>query len=424
MDLHSPVGRFRPLSPNLNPSSIDSYNQYSTDLSSQTSVERTPLGGVENLVLLNGLITFMKQVILATFLLLAFLSSSLLGASFGSSSAKGTTSGSFLKLGAGARASALGEAYSAVADEASALYWNPAALTQIPGGSLTVMHAAYIESSAYDSAFVAQNLGRLGSVALGGQFFTVGPITQTDVQGNELGTLNPHDMAVSFGYGHTLGKGALGFSGKFIQSTLLHSAQTQALDLGLLSPVFFQERLRLSLVMTNLGGRLKYDREAFDLPQALKVGSRLHLSPTWMVSLEGVVPNDNRPYVALGTEYTIPVSSFTQVALRMGGNSRALGDLEGLNSLSLGSGLNLRSFSIDYAFLPMGDLGTTHRFSLSYKWGGVDEAPVSHKAKRRVPTVRPASMRELFRQRFGGLEGPQMQTDVPVETSLGEGRGL
>ncbi|MFA6433891.1 MAG: hypothetical protein WCW52_04280, partial [Elusimicrobiales bacterium] len=42
------------------------------------------------------------------------------------SSAVGTTGGSFLSFGAGARAIAMGGAYTAAADDASAAFWNPA----------------------------------------------------------------------------------------------------------------------------------------------------------------------------------------------------------------------------------------------------------------------------------------------------------
>jgi long-subunit fatty acid transport protein len=56
-----------------------------------------------------------------------------LAMSFGdfNSDAKGTTAAKFLALGVDARAEAMGQAYSAVADEASALYWNPGAMTRI-----------------------------------------------------------------------------------------------------------------------------------------------------------------------------------------------------------------------------------------------------------------------------------------------------
>src|SRR2546421_12565219 len=71
-------------------------------------------------------------------------------ANFGSSS-KGDIAASFLKLGVGARAIGLGEAYSALADDASALYWNPAALSEMSNpSSLALMHASYVDSSFFD----------------------------------------------------------------------------------------------------------------------------------------------------------------------------------------------------------------------------------------------------------------------------------
>ncbi|MFA6435429.1 MAG: hypothetical protein WCW52_12120, partial [Elusimicrobiales bacterium] len=54
------------------------------------------------------------------------LSTSGLQAAGFNSSAVGTTGGSFLSFGAGARAIAMGGAYTAAADDASAAFWNPA----------------------------------------------------------------------------------------------------------------------------------------------------------------------------------------------------------------------------------------------------------------------------------------------------------
>ena len=101
-------------------------------------------------------------------LVLALLPGALFGQSF-SSSAKGTTAADFLQLGVGGRAMGLGGAYTAVADDASALYWNPAGLTSVEKRDVTFMHAQYLQSSFYDYAAYAQNLGKYG--AFGAGFF-------------------------------------------------------------------------------------------------------------------------------------------------------------------------------------------------------------------------------------------------------------
>src|SRR5580693_1619639 len=110
-----------------------------------------------------------------------------------SSDATGTTTADFLKLGVGARADAMGGAYSAVADEATALYWNPGALTRIPekSASATLMHAPYVASSFFDYVGFAKNTNGSNAWGTGLQYFSAGTITETDNNGFEQGSFTP-----------------------------------------------------------------------------------------------------------------------------------------------------------------------------------------------------------------------------------------
>jgi hypothetical protein len=58
------------------------------------------------------------------------------------------------------------------------------------------------------------------------------------------------------------------------------------------------------------------------------------------------------------------------VSLRAGINTLGLGDIAGLSGLSAGAGIAFSSLSVDYALVPFGELGLTHRLSLSLKFGG------------------------------------------------------
>src|SRR5208282_3538836 len=105
-------------------------------------------------------------------LLVAF--STAVSASDFSSAANGTTGADFLNLAVDARAVGMGGAYSAVAPDATALYWNPAGLTNIGAYSASVMHAPYIASSYFDYAAYGQNLGKYGAFGVSWQYFSLG----------------------------------------------------------------------------------------------------------------------------------------------------------------------------------------------------------------------------------------------------------
>jgi len=331
--------------------------------------------------------------------------------SFGSS-AKGTTTAGFLKLGVGARAVAMGEAYSAAADEATALYWNPAALTRVRHRSATFMHAAYIDSSFFDYGAFAQNLGARGAWGAGLQYFSAGSITQTDQSGAQTGAFTPHDLALSAGYAYRMGPDSpldalegwsAGLSAKFIRSTILDSAQTAAADIGVLSPSLLSERLRLAFTAANIGGSMKFEQEPESLPLAFRLGSTYRIRDGFRAAFDLGLPRDNAPYIAMGTEYLLPAMNGWELAGRAGFNSRTIGDISGFTGFSFGFGLGYGSYVFDYVFVPFGSLGLAHRMSFSVRWGGTP-VRASRTLRERAPEqVPPPKVREYLRPASGPL---------------------
>jgi hypothetical protein len=126
-----------------------------------------------------------------------------------------------LAIGVGARALGMGGAYVAVADDSTAVYWNPAGLTHVQH-----MEVAAIQQGRDDTALNfgtnqvgsqyffmsgAATLPDIGSLGLAVMRFGVGNIDQTTSQGgsgppNVIGTFSEQDMAVLLGYAHNIGK--------------------------------------------------------------------------------------------------------------------------------------------------------------------------------------------------------------------------
>ncbi len=76
----------------------------------------------------------------------------------------GETGLSFLKLGVGGRALGMGEAYTAVASDPTAMYYNPAALSQTDNSQILLMHKEWIEGvkTDYLGATTTWNAFRFG----------------------------------------------------------------------------------------------------------------------------------------------------------------------------------------------------------------------------------------------------------------------
>jgi hypothetical protein len=295
------------------------------------------------------------------------------------SGAIGTTGAGFLNLGMGARPIAMGGAYSAVADDAAAVFWNPAGLVRSKGFSSLFMHASYLSGISFDYLSLAASNG---SSAFGGAmgYMDAGSIDQTadDAGGTLLGSYHPRDYYGTLSYASDLdiigaetGHFSAGISAKFLNSAIIEKARTFAFDAGLTGRVkIFGAPLRLGFVAQNLGSGVKYDTERDPLPTTYRLGGALDVSQNLLFSAEAVAPRGNAPYLLAGAEHRAYSSDKMSVFLRAGINTLTLSDISGFNGVSGGMGLAFSRLSVDYAVVLFGELGITHRLSMTFKFSG------------------------------------------------------
>lgn len=281
----------------------------------------------------------------------------------------GGSAGAFLTLPVGARSAGLAEGGVALAVDAHALFLNPAAMAALKTASVVGTHGAYIDSSFIDQIAYVRPLSGGSAWGAGLQYFSAGSVDETDLSGSTVGSFTPSDLALSGGYARTLGSVRVGGSLKYIRSTLVDSASALSLDLGVESNPLAGNKLKLGLAGQNLIGSLKYEQESSDLPMTVKAGAAYTVKGNWDAVLDVAFPKDEDSYYSVGTEYRLKMADPWGLALRGGYNTRT-SDVDGFTGFSLGLGVTRQAMTVDYAFLPFGDVGSTHWITLGWRVGG------------------------------------------------------
>ncbi len=280
-------------------------------------------------------------------------------------SGNGTSSANFLKQGTGARYLAMGGAAAASADDANALFWNPANLALAREASLSLTYGAQVESLNDQFAGYVQPAGRWGAFGAAMQMFSAGTLSQTDDTGARLGTFAPRDAAGLAGWGRRFfGNVTFGLNAKLVQSRILSSASTWAADAGL---GFQMNGLAFGLAARNMGGKLKFDREESPLPLTFQAGAAWKPGESWLIAVDGSRARDEDAALGAGLEWKLGLGT-SALFLRGGYNTRTR-DVPGLQGMSAGLGWRWSLLDVDYAWIPMGDLGQTHRASVNVRLG-------------------------------------------------------
>ncbi|HEB84586.1 MAG TPA: PorV/PorQ family protein [Bacteroidetes bacterium] len=308
----------------------------------------------------------------------------------------GTTAAPFLEIEVGARALGMGGAFTATADDISAIYWNPAGLAKVNQGQAGFVHTRWIADVNFDHVSTVIPVTpdmRLGAFV---STVTMDEMKVRTVQYPEgTGELfRASDLAFGLSFATRLtDRLTFGANGKYIYQKIWHmSASSVAADLGLLFRTPFHD-VRLGMSISNFGpdmqmtGRdtkIYYDTdptnpgnneripanletEQWPLPLLFRVGLAGEVVRNRYGALtlaaDAVHPNDNHEYVNLGAEFSYRDWAF----LRAGWKTLFLADSE--QGLTAGVGVKYRlngnvGFIADVAYADFGRLENVMRYSL------------------------------------------------------------
>ncbi len=317
-------------------------------------------------------------LILFSFLLFSFSAKAQLFPTLGGQRA-GISTAQFLKIGVGSRATAMGDAFVAVANDVSALYWNPAGVVQAKQNEVIFSHNKWLVDISHEF--------------LGGIYH----FSENDAVGISFTALHMQDMPVTtevmpFGTGEYFSFGDLaaaitysrkmtsqfsfGATIRYIEETLDKlKMRGVMIDLG----TYYWTGLgstRFAVAITNFGNQLAPDGEivlyghrkksswqSFSPPTIFRIG--IAFEP-WKTETQRVTasvqlnhPNDNSENVSTGIEY-----SWHNILYLRGGYKFNIEE----QNYTFGAGVHLplkiADVSVNYAFANFTRLGSAHRFSI------------------------------------------------------------
>lgn len=298
------------------------------------------------------------------------------------------------RLPLGARSAALAGAQTAQAGRAEALAANPAVAAMVPGVELSLGHMVWLEETQFSSLAALLPLGAWGGLGLSGHFASAQD-TRRDAFGAVQGNFGVDGQALQLSLGVRAGQLGFGASAKYLRQAVSgQAAEAVAGDAGLLLSLW-RGQLSLGLAGQNIGATLESARSNSPLqsPQQWRAGMVLK-GPLGLSAFSDFVhqPLSSSDAVLAGLEWRMQAGA-GKLALR-GGYDSAL-QAGGLSGLSVGLGLGWGKWSLDYAWLPMGDLGLSQRASLSW---GPQPAVLAPTAASAAPAIYTERVRQLNRE--------------------------
>lgn len=321
----------------------------------------------------------------------------------------GTAGAAFLKIGAGARPAAMGEAFAGLADDVHAVYWNPGGLSALPGTELAFMHDAWLEGVSLEHLAAARRLGDSSVLGLSVTTAGSGDIPKVDRTGASRGRFDARDWAAGVSLGWSADERLrLGATLKGVRLRIAdHEAEAAAGDVGAVAEL--GPGWQAGLAVQNLGGKLKFRVEEDPLPLVVRGGLSFRAG-AWTGAFDLVKWRDRGVHAHAGLERRWRLTRKTSGALRAGYRTDAIDDLGAVSGLTGGLGLRSGHLELDYAWTPYAGFGLAHRIGLTLKWPGLD--PTEARDESLARAERKARARAQARAERDRLRRTELQRRV------------
>lgn len=291
----------------------------------------------------------------------------------------GISTAQFLKIGVGGRAAALGEAFVAISDDASALYWNPAGLAQFKKNQVIFSHNIWVVDINHDFLGVVYHLDNDNTFGASLTAVTMDdmPVTTEFAPFGTGEYFGFSDIALSLSYARKMtDQFSFGGTVKYIEETLDKlKMRGVMIDLG----TYYRTGLgstRFAVTVTNFGAELAPDGDvvlignrtnsewqSFAPPTIFRIGFALepfeNEEHRLTTSIQLNHPNDNSENVVVGAEYAWQKMLFLRTGYKFNVDEQ---------NYSFGVGfhtpISIAEFTLDYAYANFQRLGSAHRFSI------------------------------------------------------------
>ncbi|MEW5693051.1 MAG: PorV/PorQ family protein [Candidatus Hydrogenedentota bacterium] len=276
----------------------------------------------------------------------------------------GTTSARFLTIGVGARASGMGEAYTGVAEGGIGAFYNPAGLPYLTKHEITALHMEYLGATKYN--YLGYGVSLTKSIGLQTSFILSRTEDEVRTQTQTLYPFHNTDFAANLSLGFkVMDSISLGGTVKWVQQKLYtYKDSTISYDAGLLFTLPFEPHFRVGVAFRNISGDIKFIQEGDPLPE-MQVYGVSYISPgrRFTAACDFLKEKGDKKFREnLGAEFWLN----DLLCLRAG--YRINYDGEKKDALTGGIGFKTENLEIAYAYVPYGDIGTTHRIDSTFRF--------------------------------------------------------